>query len=104
MSPAVGRLASHGPSQAMGMFEIDGAQVTVVVTLGSEIDLFNASSATITYGDASELKNTHPFSGTIGETTFSFTFQNGPQIQGKLDLPMSSTNTVHGTGTWSQSE
>jgi len=68
--------------------------------MGSGVPEFACYNAKLTYDDRGDLTTTRFFWGTVGMDDISFTVENGPVISGRLNMPVSPSSSVAGTGVW----
>ncbi|KAI1157494.1 hypothetical protein F5B18DRAFT_166996 [Nemania serpens] len=85
------------------VFIIDGIQHTFNATVSPGLQPFTSNNLTLKYGHIDDLTSTRTYSGRIGTDTLSLRWNNGPTVEGTLNVPgLSPANTVNGTGAWEQ--
>jgi len=84
----------------IGTFDIGGSPRYVAVDV-KPLDLsFECKSATLTYGDVTQLDGNYNWAGTAGRDVLEMAFVGGVAIVGPLTTPRSSIR-IRGAGSWS---
>ena len=91
---AAGRFASS--------FSINKILYNASGSFATSVPEFNCHNAKLTYGDVGDLTSTRSVSGRIGETDIALTFDNGPTIAGRLNMPINPPSAVSGSAGWTQ--
>ncbi|KIM49784.1 hypothetical protein M413DRAFT_48466, partial [Hebeloma cylindrosporum] len=78
-------------------FAINGILYNASGSFASSVPEFTCSNAKLTYDDIGDLTSTRSFSGRVGETDIGLTFDIGPVISGKLNMPINPASTVSGS-------
>jgi hypothetical protein len=91
---ASGRFASS--------FSINKILYNASGSFATSVPEFYCSNAKLSYDDVGDLTSTRSFSGRVGETDIALTFDIGPTITGKLNLPINPPSTVSGSAVWTQ--
>ena len=91
---AAGRFASS--------FSINKILYNASESFATSVPEFNCHNAKFTYGDVGDLTSTRSVSGRIGETDIALTFDNGPTIAGRLNMPINPPSTVSCSAGWTQ--
>ena len=87
-------------SRFVGTFDIGGSPHYVTVNI-KPLDLsFECNSATLTYGDVTQLAGNYNWTGTAGRDELELTFVGGVAIIGPLATSRSSIR-IRGPGSWS---
>ena len=63
---------------------------------------FECYNATVKYNDVGDLTSTRSFAGRVGMNDIELTFDNGPVISGRLDMPIDDAITVSGSVEWTE--
>jgi hypothetical protein len=63
---------------------------------------FYCTNAKLSYDDIGDLTSTRSFSGRVGGNDITLTFDNGPTITGRLNMPINPPSTVSGSAVWTQ--
>jgi len=63
---------------------------------------FECYNATVKYNDVGDLTSTRSFAGRVGMNDIELTFDNGPVISGRLDMPIDPATTVSGSAGWTE--
>jgi hypothetical protein len=71
-------------------------------SFASTVPQFSCSNATLKYNDIGDLTSTRSFSGRVGIDDIELTFDNGPTITGRLNMPINPPSTVSGSAVWTQ--
>ncbi|KAF9901325.1 hypothetical protein EC991_006252 [Linnemannia zychae] len=85
-------------------FTIDEVSHSFQGSLGAASIDACVGSVTLTYERVGQLTSARDFSGVIGQTKVKITLDNGVEISGPLENPISIANTVTGSGKWAVSE
>ena len=83
-------------------FSIDKIVYTASGTFSSSIPAFRSGYATLKYDYIGDLTSTRAFSGRVEGTNTSLTFDIGPTITGRLDMPIDAPCAVSGSVVWTQ--
>ena len=103
MSSAQGFIKSTQPGRFTATFNIDGALYLFSGNVNPPTQPFDSQAATLKYNSAESLEGSQQFTGIIGSRDeASFTFNDGTEIKGPLDDPISPATRVSGTGVWAQ--
>jgi hypothetical protein len=101
MPTANGTLTRVSANRIIAVFIVDDIQQTFNAAISPALQPFTSNQATLTYNSEGDLTSTRHFSGVIGTTTFKLTLDNGPIIEGALNIPgVSPASTVDGSGAW----
>ena len=71
-------------------------------TFKSAVPEFESYNATVKYDDVGDLTSTRSFAGRVGLDDIELTFDNGPIISGRLNMPIDPATTVSGSGVWTE--
>ena len=71
-------------------------------SFATSVPEFTCSNAKLTYDDIGDLTSTRSFSGRVGDTDIALTFDIGPTITGKLNMPIDPPSSVSGSAVWTQ--
>ncbi|KIM38056.1 hypothetical protein M413DRAFT_39138, partial [Hebeloma cylindrosporum] len=66
-------------------------------SFASTVPEFACSNAKLSYDDIGDLTSTRSFSGRVGESDIALTFDIGPVISGRLNMPINPASTVSGS-------
>ena len=91
---AAGRFASS--------FAINKILYNASGSFATSVPEFTCSNAKLTYDDIGDLTSTRSFSGRVGDTDIALTFDIGPTITGRLNMPINPPSTVSGSAVWTQ--
>jgi hypothetical protein len=91
---AAGRFASS--------FSINKILYNASGSFATSVPEFTCSNAKLTYDDIGDLTSTRSFSGRVGDTDIALTFDIGPTITGRLNMPINPPSTVSGSVVWTQ--
>ncbi|KIM39453.1 hypothetical protein M413DRAFT_29193 [Hebeloma cylindrosporum] len=71
-------------------------------TFETTVPEFECYNATVKYDDIDDLTSTRSFAGRVGMNDIQLTFDNGPVISGRLDMPIDPATTVSGSAVWTE--
>lgn len=71
-------------------------------TFKSSVPEFESYTATVKYNDVGDLTSTRSFAGRVGQDDLVLTFDNGPVISGRLNMPIDPATTVSGSAVWTE--
>ncbi|TQV91625.1 hypothetical protein IF1G_09691 [Cordyceps javanica] len=91
-----------GSNKFTSTFIIEDVQYHFSGNFNPAVQEFSCNGAILTYDNVGQLTTQRPFSGKVGTEEITLTVNNGPRIEGPLDLPLSPASNVSGHGTWTQ--
>jgi hypothetical protein len=83
-------------------FYVNNLAYNVSGSFASSVPEFLCSNAKLSYDDIGDLTSTRSFFGRVSDTDIAFTFDNGPTIIGRLNLPINPPSMVSGSVVWTQ--
>ncbi|KAF8894209.1 hypothetical protein CPB84DRAFT_1848547 [Gymnopilus junonius] len=99
---ATGYISANALGRFESTFMIDGLKYNFSGSFASSVPPFECHNAVLTFNDISQLTSTRPFSGRIGPKTVKLDIQNGPNIEGPLNMPLDPGSSISGSGVWTQ--